>query len=58
MDLCDPLAGRRVMRVNVEDTGMLVLVLVPVVLVGVPVAVDEVGRTQDRPILQDRLGRA
>jgi len=46
------------MRVNVEDTGMLVLVLVPVVLVGVPVAVDEVGRTQDRPILQDRLGRA
>jgi hypothetical protein len=45
-------------RVNVEDAGMLVLVLVPVVLMGVPVAVDEVGRTQYRPVLQDCPGRA
>ena len=38
------------------DPWQTVLVSTP--LPGVPVAVDEVGRTQYRPVLQDRLGRA
>jgi hypothetical protein len=43
---------------GVEDARMLVLVLVPHALVGMAVAMNQVGRPQDGPVLQDDLGGA
>jgi hypothetical protein len=44
--------------VDVEDAGVVMLVLVPVSFVGVPMTMNQVGRTEDCSALQDLLGRA